>query len=288
MKIDAHQHFWRYDPVAYPWIRTDVLRHTYLPADLRPQLDAAGFDGTVAVQARSTWEETAWLLDLADEHSWIAGVVGWADVANPQLPQQLEAHADRPRLCGIRCGIQSSPDGGPSGAFLTGIAVLTDADLTFDLSVRPPQLPLATRLVQATPHQRFILDHIAKPLIKDRAVAPWEADIRELAAHPNVACKVSGMVTEADRAAWQPADFAPYLDVVLDAFGADRLMIGSDWPVCRQAAEYGEAMGVVEAYLGALSADEQSAVLGGTAIEWYGLDSRLKVIELQSDQIQHS
>ena len=273
MRLDAHQHFWRYKAEAYPWIRTGVLKRTYVPEDLKPHLDAAGFDGTVAVQARSTWEETRWLLELSDRFPWIVGVVGWADLAAPDVAQRLALFAENPRLCGLRCGIQVAPGTSdvPSEAFLGGIAVLTAADLAFDLLVHPPQLPLACRLAEAAPDQRFILDHIAKPLIRDQMMEPWSTGIRKLAACPNVACKLSGMVTEADRDAWRASDFKPYLDVVFEAFSAHRLMIGSDWPVCQQAADYKGVMEIVQRHIGAFLLDEQDAVLGGTAMRWYGI-----------------
>jgi len=274
MRLDAHQHFWRYEAEAYPWISTDVLKRTYMPRDLKPHLDAAGFDGTVAVQARSTWEETRWLLELSDRFPWIIGVVGWADLAAPDVAQRLAVFADNFKLCGLRCGIQVAPGTSdvPSEAFLRGIAALTAADLAFDLLVRPPQLPLACRLAEAAPDQRFILDHIAKPSIRDQVMEPWVTGIRKLAAYPNVTCKVSGMITEADRDAWRASDFKPYLDVVFEAFGVHRLMIGSDWPVCLQAADYKGAMEIVQRHIGASSPDEQAAVLGGTALRWYGID----------------
>jgi len=276
MKLDAHQHFWRYEAEAYPWIDTEVLKRTYMPQDLKPYLDAAGFDGTVAVQARSTWEETSWLLKLSDRFPWIMGVVGWADLPVPDVAQRLAAFTGNPRFRGIRCGIQAVPGTAalPSEAFMRGIAVLTAADLAFDLLVRPPQLPLACRLAEAAPNQRFILDHIAKPLIRDHVMEPWSTGIRKLAAYPNVACKLSGMVTEADRDAWRASDFKPYLDVVFEVFGAHRLMIGSDWPVCRQAADYRGVMEIVQRHIGALSPDEQAAVLGGTAGRWYGIGAK--------------
>lgn len=274
MRIDAHQHFWRYDPEAYRWIGTEVLKQDYLPDDLAPLLAAAGFDGTVTVQARSTWGENLWLLALANRHDFIRGVVGWADLTAPDLASRLEQVAVHAKFCGVRCGIRPSLDDPdtPHPDFLLGIAVLTGAGLTFDLLIRPPQLLMATALVAAAPAQRFILDHVAKPTIKTGELEPWASGIRELAARPNVACKVSGMVTEADREHWRPGDFTPYLDVVFEAFGSDRLMIGSDWPVCRQAADYRHTMGIVESYIAGFSASEKDAVLGGTAAVWYGLD----------------
>jgi L-fuconolactonase len=273
MRIDAHQHFWRYDAEAYPWIGTDVLSQDYLPQDLEPLLRATGFDGTVVVQARSTWDENCWLLSLADDYPFIKGVVGWADLSAPDLEARLAPFVDHPKFCGVRCGIMPAADDPdrPHPDFVRGIGSLTAAGLTFDLLVRPPQLPLARALVEVAPDQRFILDHVAKPRIKEQILEPWATEIRELAALPNVACKVSGMVTEADREAWRQRDFHPYLDVVFDAFGADRLMIGSDWPVCRQAASYQFTMGVVPAYVAPLSAEEKAAVLGDTAQRWYNL-----------------
>jgi L-fuconolactonase len=273
MRVDAHQHFWRYTPEAYPWIGPEALRQDYLPEDLKPLLGAAGFDGTVVVQARSTWDENRWLLSLADEHPFIKGVVGWADLLVPDLEERLAPSVARDKFCGVRCGIvptDHDPDR-PHPDFLRGVGSLTEAGLTFDLLIRPPQLPLARALVQAAPGQRFVLDHIAKPRVKEQVVEPWATEIRALAALPNVACKVSGMVTEADRSVWKLDDFTPYLDVVFDAFGPDRLMIGSDWPVCRQAASYKLTMGVVLAYIASLSEDEKSAVLGDTARRWYSL-----------------
>ena len=244
-----------------------------MPADLKPLLDASGFGGTVAVQARSTWEETRWLLALADAHPWIVGVVGWADLCVADLTEQLAYFDAHPAFCGVRCAIEVDPSAPelPRGDFLEGIAALTAADLTFDLLIRPSELPLACRLAESAPDQRFILDHIAKPLIKDRVLMPWAADIRALAAHPNVACKISGMVTEADPDRWQVADFAPYLEIVFEAFGPERVMIGSDWPVSLQAAPYGATMRIVRDYIEPLSLHDRAAVLEGTAKEWYRL-----------------
>jgi L-fuconolactonase len=271
--IDAHQHFWRYTRAAYRWIPDGILAQDYLPADLKPLLEASGFDGTVAVQARSTWEETRWLLALADAHPWIVGVVGWADLCAADVTEQLAYFDAHPAFCGVRCGLEAAPAAPdvPRADFIEGITALTAADLAFDLLIRPSELPLARRLAEATPDQRFILNHIAKPPIKDRVVMPWATDIRALAAHPNVACKVSGMVTEANPDGWQVADFASYLDIVFEAFGPERLMIGSDWPVSLQAAPYETTMRIVENYIEHLSERDRAAVLGDTASEWYRL-----------------
>ena len=273
MRIDAHQHFWSYDPAAYGWIQTEILKQDYLPLDLKPQLEVAGFDGTVAVQARSTWEDASWLLELADQYSWIAGVVGGADLAVPDLSERLAPLAAHPKFRGVRGLILTDPwtPEVPRADFLRGLRELAAANLTFDLLIRPAQLSLACRVVEAVPEQRFVLDHIANPAIAEREMEPWAAGIRRLASYPNVACKVSGMVTRADHTDWEVDDFTPYLDTVFAAFGPDRLLIGSDWPVCRQAAEYDVTMGIVQSYVGALSKTEQAAVLGESAVRWYAL-----------------
>jgi L-fuconolactonase len=271
MHIDAHQHFWHYSPEAYRWISPGVLAQDYLPADLRPLLNEAGVDGTVVVQARSTWEETRWLLTLAEHYPWIIGVVGWADLCAPDLDEQLAYFSTYPAFCGIRCSIETEPDSAviPSEAFLEGLSALTARDLAFDLLIGPHQLSLAHRLVEAAPHQRFILDHLAKPRIGDQVMEPWTTDIRTLAAHRNVACKVSGMVDLAKNS--YPEVFQPYLDTIFAAFGPDRLMIGSDWPVSLQATPYEATMQLVLDYVAQMPHRAQDAVLGGTAIKWYRL-----------------
>ncbi len=273
MRIDAHQHFWTYDPMAYGWIQTEVLKQDYLPADLWPQLEAIGFDATIAVQARSTWQDATWLLELSDQHPWIVGVVGWADLVVPDLSARLARLTPHPKFRGIRSSILTDPrvPEAPRADFVQGLRTLTALNLTFDILIRPAQLPLACRLVEAVPDQRFVLDHIANPAIAEGVVEPWAADIRRLATYPNVACKVSGMVTRADHNDWDVSDFIPYLDTVFAAFGPDRLLIGSDWPVCRQAAEYDVTMAIVLDYISHLSETEQAAVLGGSAVYWYAL-----------------
>ena len=276
MKIDAHQHFWHYNEVDYGWIGPDmaVLRRDFLPDDLRPLLDAAGIDGTVAVQARQTLAETHWLLDLAAVYPWILGVVGWVDLRSEELDAQLEALAGKPKLVGVRHVIQDEPDVdfAVGADFMRGVGRLAAHGLTYDLLVFPPQLPAATQLVRTFPHQRFVLDHIAKPPIKTGAIADWAGAVKTLAHEPNVWCKVSGMVTEADWAAWQPADFAPYLDVIFAAFGPARIMLGSDWPVCLAAGTYAGVMALARDYIAALSPTERAAVEGGNAARFYGLD----------------
>ncbi len=274
MRLDSHQHFWQYDPGQYPWIRPDwPIRRSYLPADLAPELAAAGLDGTVAVQARQTVEETRWLLGLAEASPLIKGVVGWVDLRSPELPAQLTQYASHPRLVGVRHVVQDEPDDrfmlGPD--FLRGIAHLREYELTYDFLVFPRQLRAAVELAAAFPEQPFVLDHIAKPPIATGDLRGWASLIIELAARPNVCCKVSGMVTEADWQKWRPADFQPFLDVVFTAFGPERVMYGSDWPVCLLAGTYSRVYELARDYVRPLGAEVEARFFGGNAAEFYGL-----------------
>lgn len=277
MKVDAHQHFWRYDPVEYGWIGPEmaVLKRDRLPDDLGSLMAQVGIGGTVTVQARQTIEETEWLLELADRYPFIQGVVGWVDLraSDLELRAQLDRFCDRPRFRGVRHVVQDEADDEfmLSADFMRGIATLGDYGLTYDLLILPRHLAVARALVGAYPNQQFVLDHLAKPLIKDGQIAPWAEEIRRLADLPNVTCKVSGMITEADWDGWQPADLRPYMDTVFEAFGAQRVMFGSDWPVCTVAGSYAQVAGVVSEYVAALSDDEQAAVWGSTARAFYGL-----------------
>jgi L-fuconolactonase len=274
VRIDAHQHFWRYDPVRDAWITAEmaVLRRDFLPEDLAPSIAAAGVVGTVAVQADQSEAETDFLLDLADRHSFIVGVVGWVDIRARDLADRLGRWADRGRLKGFRHIAQAEPDD-----FLArddvaaGVAELARHDLAFDLLVYPRQLPAAERLAARTPGGRFVLDHCAKPPIAGGDLATWRADLTRLAAHENVCCKLSGLVTEARWDGWTEADLVPVLDTALECFGADRLMFGSDWPVCLLAADYPRVEAVVDRWAGRLTATEREQVLAGTARRAYRL-----------------
>ena len=274
-RIDTHQHFWRYNAQEYglmgPGLET--LRQDRLPDDLAPLLKGAGVDGTVAVQARQTVDESHWLLELADRYPFILGVVGWVDLRSPSVDEDLAKLSRHPRFCGVRHVVQDEPDDQflLGDDFVRGIGKLARYGLKYDLLLYPRQLPAAQKLVERFHDQPFILDHISKPFIKDRRLEPWAADIRRLAAMPNVACKISGMVTEADWKNWKPADFTPYLDIVLECFGTKRLMVGSDWPVCTLAGDYSSVMKLAGDYISKLSRDEQDAVWSGNARRWYGL-----------------
>lgn len=276
MKVDAHQHFWHYTAEEYGWIGPgmELLQRNHLPADLAPILESAHIGGTVTVQARQTLAETEWLLELAGQYSFIKGVVGWIDLCSPELPAQLARFCAHPRFRGVRHVLQDEPDDQfmLRPAFQQGLATLADFGLTYDLLIFPRHLPVACQVVERFSDQPFVLDHIAKPFIKDRVLEPWATDIRRLAAFPNVCCKVSGIVTEADWRRWQALDFRPYLDIVFDAFGPGRIMFGSDWPVCTVAGSYLEVGGILCDYAQALSTEEQADVWGCTAVRFYKLE----------------
>lgn len=275
IRIDAHQHFWRYDAAEYGWIDGSMagLRRDFLPDDLRPEMARAGVDACVAVQARQTIEETRFLLQLADANPFIAGVVGWVDLQADDVRAQLARVAEHPRLVGVRHIVQSEPDERflLRPALLRGIAALREFDLTYDILIYPRHLPAAIEFVAKFDRQPFVLDHLAKPDIRGRALDGWARDLRRLADAPHVHCKVSGLVTEADWHRWQPEDIHPYLDVAFDCFGAARLIVGSDWPVCTVAGDYSRTMAVVIDYLARRPAEERDAVLGGNARRFYGL-----------------
>lgn len=272
MIVDAHQHFWRYDPREYAWIddRMRALKRDFLPMDLAPHLEQAGVDATIAVQTQQTLDETRWLLQLADEQPFIAGVVGWVDLQADGVEAQLDS-LRHPRLSGIRHIVQSEPDDRflLGAAFGRGIAALGQAGLPYDILIYPRHLPVAADFVARFPSQPFVLDHLAKPEIRSAAIDDWARDLRRLAAAPNVCCKLSGLVTEADWRTWTPAGIEPYLDVAFDAFGPSRLLAGSDWPVCTLAADYSRTMAVVRDYLGRFPSAAREAVLGGNARRVY-------------------
>ncbi len=275
MRIDAHQHFWHYHPAHQVWMTEPMaaLRRDFLPRELKPLLDGLFFSGSVAVQARQMIEETEWLLALAAEHDFIMGVVGWVDLRSAEVGRQLERYAAHPKLVGVRHVVHDEPDDDflLRPEFRRGLAHLQQFDLAYDLLLFPRHLRVATRLVEEFPEQRFVLDHIAKPAIRAGGVSPWKEDLRALARFPNVCCKLSGMVTEADWQRWRAGDFLPYLDIVLESFGADRVMIGSDWPVCTLAGDYAATMRVVIDYVEQLQAREREGILGGNCARFYGL-----------------
>lgn len=274
MRIDAHQHFWRYDAAEYEWIDESMtaLRRDFLPNDLRREMRGAGFDASVAVQARQSLKETRWLLALADAHPFIAGVVGWVDLQSDNVDAEIQA-LGHPKLVGVRHIVQAEPDGFLARpAFRRGIAMLERYGLAYDILVYARQLREAIHFAAAFPDQRFVLDHLGKPDIRAAAFDDWRRDLDRLAQLPNLWAKLSGLVTEADWRGWTRADLHRYVNAAFDAFGANRLMIGSDWPVCTVAGTYKDVMDVVTTALADRSVSEQNAVLGGTAAKFWNLE----------------
>lgn len=276
MRIDSHQHFWRYSPAEYGWMddRMTRIQRDFLPQDLAPLLAACGLDGAVAVQARSSLEETRFLLELAREHDCVKGVVGWADLCALDLDAVLDELCQEPLLRGLRHVVQDEPDDDflRREDFQAGVRKLAARGLVYDILIYPRQLDAAVAFAAALPDQPFVLDHLAKPDIAGARTDNWRGGFRGLAAMDHVLCKVSGMVTEAKWNAWQPDDFRAYMDEALDAFGIDRLMFGSDWPVALLAADgYQDVYQLVADWAAQLSEDEQAKLFGGNAARFYGL-----------------
>lgn len=269
LRIDAHQHFWRFHPDEHRWIddRMAVLRRDFMPDELRCELAGAGIDATIAVQVRQSLEETEWLLALADQYPFIAGVVGWLDLQADDIAERLAQATSHRKLVGVRHIVQSEQDERfmLRPAFVRGVAALGVHDLVYEILIYPRHLGVAAELVARSGGQRFVLDHLAKPDIAGGGLRPWARDLARVAAAPNVSCKLSGLVTEARWDGWTPEDLRPYLDVAFECFGFERLMGGSDWPVCLLAASYQRTMAVVADYLAPRPAVEQDAVLGGNA-----------------------
>ena len=275
MKIDAHQHFWMYDPVRDSWIddTMKVIRKDFLPSDLSPIYRKNGIHGCVAVQADQSEEETLFLLKHSKENSFIKGVVGWVDLLSENVEERLAYFSKNKKFKGVRHIVQAEAnDFMLRTDFQNGIQKLRKYDLTYDILVFPPQLPIAIKLVQKFPEQPFILDHIGKPFIKEGKIKNWKRDIETLAKFPNVYCKVSGMFTEADRKNWNEDDFIHYLDVVFNSFGVDRVLFGSDWPVCLLAVSYKKQLNFLDSYIGKFLPVEREKIMGGNSIEFYNLN----------------
>ena len=272
MRLDAHQHFWSYDAAQYPWIPPgSPLHRSWLPDDLAALQQPLGFDGSIAVQARQVVEESDWLLGLADKHANVKGVVGWVDLRADRVEVDLDLLSKHPKFVGVRHVVQEEPDDDfmLGREFQRGISKLAAYGLTYDILIYPKQLPAAIRLVENFPEQPFVLDHIAKPFIKAGTLEPWATQLRRLAKLPNVHCKVSGMLTEADHQAWHAEQFRPYLDTVFEAFAPARLMYGSDWPVCLFAGSYEQAYRLVDDYARGVTAAERAGLFGGNAAAFY-------------------
>jgi len=275
MRVDAHHHFWKYDPIEYAWIggKMKVIRRDFLAKDLEAEAKRAGVEGAVSVQARETLEETAFLLDIAAQSKIIWGVVGWVPLVDPKVEAHLEKFASNKRLKGVRHVLQDEPANAlmDDTRFDAGISKLPKFNLVYDVLIYERHLEQAIRFVDKHPNQVFVLDHIAKPRIKDGVMEPWAKHIKELARRPNIYCKISGMATEADWAKWTATGMQPYIDTVLAAFTPQRLMFGSDWPVLLVASEYKRWADTVQSAISKLSTEEQKRIWGATAAEAYKL-----------------
>jgi L-fuconolactonase len=276
MKIDSHQHFWRYDAVRDAWITDSMaaLKRDFLPEGLAVELTANGVDASVAVQADPSENETKFLLDLAEGNGRIAGVVGWVDLLSPRVEERLEYFSHFSKLRGFRHIAQSEPDDRflARKSFVKGVAQLRAFGFTYDILIYPRQLPAAIDLVARVPEQQFVIDHCAKPEIKAGRLSPWAEQMREIAKNKSVFCKVSGLVTEADWKHWKADDFKPYLDVVFEAFGPERLMFASDWPVCLLAATYHQVKQLIEDYVKGFSPADKEKIFGSNAARSYRLN----------------
>lgn len=275
MRIDAHQHFWQYNAVRHSWITEEMsfLKRDFMPENLDEDRKANNIDATIAVQADQSEEETLFLLQLAQRNSSVAAVVGWVDLCSPHAAKRLKHFSQFDKLRGFRHIAQDEPDDRflVRPDFLRGIASLHEFGFTYDILIYPEQLSAAVELVAHFPEQKFVIDHIAKPEIKAHSRAGWAALMQNLAAKPNVYCKLSGLVTEADWKNWKKEDFRPYLDVAFGAFGPKRLMFGSDWPVCLLAANYQQVVEIIEDYAQDFAADIKDRIFGGNAAEFYQL-----------------
>jgi len=275
LRIDAHQHFWKFHPVKDAWITADmdVLRRDFLPEHLLPVLQENGMDGCVAVQADQSEAENDFLLELAAKHDFIKGVVGWVDLQADNVAERLDYYSQFKKIKGFRHILQDAANRALmlQPGFKRGISLLDKYHFTYDILVYPDQLTFAAELAKLFPNQRFVLDHMGKPYIKDNEIIRWASDMKQLAACENVWCKISGLVTEANWKTWHQDTFIPYLDAILESFGTERLMFGSDWPVCRLAADYHQVKAIVGNYFQQFSISEQQKLFGGNAIDFYTL-----------------
>jgi L-fuconolactonase len=275
IKIDSHQHFWKFDPVRYSWIdkTMSVIQRDFMPADLEPILKKYSIDGCVAVQADQSETETEFLLNLAENNAFIKGVVGWVDLRADDIGKRLEYFSQFKKLRGFRHVLQGEADRALmlNPQFTKGISALKAHDFTYDILIFPDQLGYTHQFVKTYGGHRFVIDHIAKPDIRTKNIEKWANGIKAIAKNENVWCKVSGMITEADWYGWVLTDFEPYLDVVFEAFGSKRVMFGSDWPVCNVAGGYQQMLSLVKNYTSKLSVDEQAQFWGLNAIEFYKL-----------------
>ena len=275
-RIDAHQHFWKFDPVRDSWITNEmsVIQKDFMPQDIYPLLQQNGFTGTVVVQSDQSEAENNFQLANAGENDFINGVVGWVDLQAENVEEKLRYYSQFPKMKGFRHVLQGEEDRALmlKPEFKNGIGLLRKYNFTYDILIFPDQLKYSAELVKEFPDQLFVIDHIAKPNIKDKKIADWKKDVQSIAGFENVYCKISGMVTEADLKGWRKEDFNPYIDIVVEAFGTNRIMYGSDWPVCLLAASYESVLEIAEEYFSSFTKNEQSNFFGGNAIKFYNLN----------------
>jgi L-fucono-1,5-lactonase len=278
VRVDAHVHFYEYDPLEHPWVNDELnaLRGNYHPPDLMPLMSTAGFDGCVAVEARQSVKENAYLLDLFDRYEQIKAVVGWVDLCDPAVQEELDRWADRAGFVGVRHVLTDEPDDRYllRADFQRGIRMLASGGLLYELLIAPRHLEYAAQLVAAHPNQSFVVDHVALPNVRANVLQPWADRLLTLASFENVSCKLSGLDLMAAWHAWEPAQFVPFLDVALQAFGPDRLMVASNWPVCTVSGSYAEVMEAVQGWVTRLPDRDRDAILGGTCAHIYGIPDR--------------
>jgi L-fuconolactonase len=274
-RIDSHQHFWKFDPVRYSWISEEMasIQKDFMPEDLKPLLTQNRFDGCIVVQSDQSEKENTFQLDNASHHDFIKGVVGWIDLQSPRVEERLAYFSDFEKMKGFRHVLQGEKDRALmlKPAFLNGIGLLKKYNFTYDILIFPDQLQHTLQFVKAFPEQLFVIDHIAKPNIKNKQINEWKKEMDEIGKQENVYCKISGMVTEADWKGWKNDDFTSYIDAVVNAFGTNRIMFGSDWPVCLVAAGYEQVVGIAEQYFSSFSTSEQEQFFGGNAYTFYNI-----------------
>jgi L-fuconolactonase len=274
MRIDAHQHFWDLQKLSYPWMpKGSILERNFLPEDLKPKYERNRFDGSVVVQATTQMEEAWWLLELAREHWFIKGVVAWVDLTSPELPKALDALQRQPRFAGVRHPVHDEPDDRwlLRDAVIEGLRELARRDVPYDLLLRPQHLPILPELADRVPGLRMVIDHIAKPRIAEQVFEPWAYDMARAAEIPGIHVKLSGMITEARIPGWTAEDLKPYVKHVMSLFPPERLMYGSDWPVCLLAGSYKATLAAFTQSIGAQPEAVRNEILGGTAVRFYGL-----------------
>ena len=275
MRIDAHQHFWKFDPIRDSWITDEmaVIQKDFLPKDFQPVLEKNNFNGSVLVQSDQSEKENEFQLTNAKQNDFIKGVVGWVDLQSNDIEERLAYYSSFKKMKGFRHVLQGEADRSfmLKPQFMDGLVKLEKFGFTYDILIYADQLKYIPEFVGAFMNQRFVIDHLAKPRIKEREIREWKKGIQKIARFENVCCKISGMVTEADWKNWKKDDFIPYIEAVIEAFGTNRIMYGSDWPVCLVAASYEQMLGIVEEYFSSFSETEQELFFGKNAIQFYNL-----------------